>query len=151
MSTPATQRPLSTERNQRDAMYHQFTDSARSTMLAANRQAERYGHSYIGNLHILLGAIEVAPEVFESASLDVVTIRDAAARLLKQTGSTGAKATLVSALEQAKAYGDGTAGVLHVLLGMLIVPDTSVVALFREVDERIDDVRQRLLASLDTD
>lgn len=92
-------------------MYQQFTDPARRTMLAANRQAERYRHSYIGNLDILLGAIEVAAEVFEPASLNVVQIHNVAVRLLKQTGSTGAKATLVSALEQAKTYGNGTVSV----------------------------------------
>lgn len=39
-------------------MYDRFTDRARTSMLLTRRAAERFGHTYIGTEHLLLGVIE---------------------------------------------------------------------------------------------
>ena len=93
--------------------YERFTAAARKIMLVANREADQHGHDYVGNLHILFAAIETAPEVLTSASVNIEHLRDATGERLRRTPTAGAKTTIMNALAESQSRGDDVVDVRH--------------------------------------
>lgn len=126
------------------AMYERFTDSFRNVMKTANSHAERFAHNYMGCLHMLLGAIDVAPEAFHSTSVDTVRLRETAVRRLEHSESVGGKAGIESSFEHARLRGSSTVDVPHLLMGILSSPDDAVTSVFDDLQLDIDDVLRQL-------
>ena len=135
-------------------MYERFTDNARQCMLAANREAQRLKQDHIGGLHIVIGVINSAPDVcelLEKSATDINELRAAAVEIVMKTHSGGAKRSIEKAMDQARISNSKVIDVVHILLGTLIDPDESVVALFDQVDTNIDVVTKLLSDHLRSD
>ncbi|MGV3484770.1 MAG: Clp protease N-terminal domain-containing protein [Planctomycetaceae bacterium] len=131
-------------------MYEYLTDAVRKTMMAASEHADHFKHDYVGCLHMLLGAIDIAPETLESKSVDVAQLRGSAINQLEHAQSSGGKAAIESALEQARLHESSVVDVAHLLVGILSRPDDAVKCVFDDLHLDMDDVRRRLSDDLGT-
>jgi ATP-dependent Clp protease ATP-binding subunit ClpA len=135
-------------------MYERFTDNARQCMLAANRVAQQLKQDHIGGLHIVIGVINSAPdacELLEKSATDINELRAAAVEIVMTTHSGGAKRSIEKAMDQARISNSKVIDVVHILLGTLMDPDESVVALFDQVGTNIDVVTKLLSDHLRSD
>ena len=113
-------------------MFEPFTDCARKIMQLANKQAQRFGHEYIGTEHILLGLAQegngVAANVLKNLHVDLSDIRKAAEKFtIPGTGDTKGKLRLSPEADRVIQYAMAAArelnhnyiGSEHLLLGLL--------------------------------
>lgn len=128
-------------------MLTQITDAARRSMAAANREAVRQSHDYVGSLHIIVGLVDASPAargILERASVDVNALRAMACKVLATTQSTGAAPAIKEASKLAQHFKSTAVDAPHVLLGALTVADESVIAVFEAVGADINDARRIL-------
>ena len=114
-------------------MFERFTEHARNVMALANREAQRFGHEYIGTEHILWGlakeATGIAAAVLEHFNVDLKPLRAEVETLLdkrphldtveKLPSSSHAKEVVTFAIEEARSLGHNYIGTEHLLLGMM--------------------------------
>ena len=126
-------------------MFERFTDGLRAAMRAAQEEARRYGHEYVGTEHILLGLLRDTdtfrkwllvlggdPEALRAAmeaalvACDWVTQGDQ----LPQTPS--AKRAVLHAVDAGRQYAQGWyVGSHHMLLGLLLTEDCPAAHVLR--------------------
>lgn len=116
--------------------------------MTANQHANHFKHDYVGCLHMLIGAVDIAPGTLESKSIDVARLREAAVSRLERASSVGGKAAIESAIEQARTHDSAIVDVPHLLVGILSTPDDAVVGVFDDLHLDIEDVRRRLSGDL---
>lgn len=129
-------------------MYERFTDAVRKIMMTASQHANHFKHDYVGCLHMLVGAVDIAPGTLESKSIDVARLREAAVSRLERASSVGGKAAIESAIEQARTHDSAIVDVPHLLVGILSEPDDAVMYVFADLQLDIDDVRRRISGDL---
>jgi Clp amino terminal domain, pathogenicity island component len=144
-------------------MFERFTDQARATIVAAQAEARKLSHSYIGTEHILLGLIRDDDS--------------AAARALAQTGvsaeqvrahihevvprgtqppeghipfTPGAKRTLEEALREAVRLHHDVIGPEHLLLGLMLAGEGTAAQALGHAGADLERVREVVAGQLGT-
>jgi ATP-dependent Clp protease ATP-binding subunit ClpC len=114
-------------------MFERFTEHARHVMALASREAQQFGHEYIGTEHILWGLAKevegVAAAVLEHFNVDLKPLRAEVETLLekrphldevvKLPPSAHAKEVVTFAIEEARSLGHNYIGTEHLLLGLM--------------------------------
>ena len=129
-------------------MYGQFSDTVRQIMMSADSEAKKHRHDYIGCLHIIVGAIDVSPSLFESVSIEVARLRKLSVDRLDAAHSSGAKSAIDSAINQAHLHNSSVVDVAHLMIGVLSQPDDAVRLVFSDAKLDIDLVRKQLTDNL---
>jgi ATP-dependent Clp protease ATP-binding subunit ClpC len=120
-------------------MFDRFTSPARRVVVAAQHNARRLGHSYIGTEHMLLGMVQVhdgvTAQVFDELRVTLDTLdayvlaRTTVPATLEATQTPvftpRAKNVLELALRESLQLGHNFIGVEHLLLGALRVPEAT--------------------------
>lgn len=136
-------------------------------MALANREAQQFGHEYIGSEHILWGlAKEVdggAAAVLEHFGVDLKPLRAEVETLLerrphrdaveKLPPSPHAKEVVTYAIEEARSLGHSSIGTEHLLLGLMrdaeMVSAQVLATLGLEINAVRDEVRRLAPPSYD--
>jgi ATP-dependent Clp protease ATP-binding subunit ClpA len=145
-----------------------FTPGAKRVLEAALREALRFGHSYIGTEHVLLGVLHeedgVAAETLGALGTDGPTVRRRLDETMAQTGppprpgteratvsppgglalSGELAAVLGEAFAVAQARGEPMARPVHLFLAAVERPDGAAGDMLREVGVDPQDIRARL-------
>jgi len=114
-------------------MFERFTEHGRHVLALANREAQHFGHDYIGTEHILWGLAKeiegVAAAVLEHFDVDLKPLRKEVETLLdsrphmesvdKLPQSQQAKDVVAYAVEEARALHHKHIGTEHILLGLM--------------------------------
>jgi len=139
-------------------MFERFTEHARHVMALANREAQQFGHEYIGTEHILWGLARevsgVAVAVLEHFNVDLKPLRKEVEALLesrphKETvealpQSQQAKAVVTCAVEEARALHHNYIGTEHLLLGLMRDSETVSAQVLANLGLRLDAVREEV-------
>ncbi len=132
-------------------MYERFTDDARRAMQAANQEAMRHGHDYIGVEHILLGILAQPGIVAEACeSLGVPASRVASAvrsELQKEPASRSplqAKRVIEYAIEASRAWWLDSIGTDHVMLVILNAAPPDLIIAIESAGLRCADLKNEL-------
>jgi len=113
-------------------MFERFTDRARQTVVLAQEEARRLGHSYIGTEHLLLGLLRegegVAAQTIGRMGISLADVRSDVVRIIGDTSEspTGhipftprSKKVLELSLREAMQLGHNYIGTEHILLGLV--------------------------------
>ena len=145
-----------------DPNYERFTERARKVMQLANQEAQRFNHEYVGTEHILLGLVKegsgVAANVLKNLDVDLRKIRFEVEKLV-QSGpdmvtmgklplTPRAKKVIEYAIEEARSLGHGYVGTEHLLLGLLREPEGVAAQVLRNLNLRLEEVRETVLELL---
>jgi hypothetical protein len=111
-----------------------YTERATHALVAAEREARRFRHEYVGTEHVLLGLVQVggvAANVLENLSIDLGKIRREVERIV-QHGPDGAQVltgrlprtpradrAIDYSAEEARSLHHDHVGIEHLLLGLL--------------------------------
>ncbi len=115
-----------------------FTDRARKVMALANQEAERLNHEYIATEHILLGIVKEggggAAQALAKIQGELSAIRLEVERIVKPGSeplprgrrklTAHSKKTIALAIEEARSMNHNHTGTEHLLLGLLLQPET---------------------------
>jgi ATP-dependent Clp protease ATP-binding subunit ClpC len=144
-------------------MFERFTDRARRVVVAAQEEAMRLDHDYIGTEHILLGLVHdgvggVAAKALESQGASAQAVRQHVEGLISRgerapSGhipfSEQAKAALRLSLEESRALGHDYIGTEHILLGLLRQGDGVAARVLSELGVNLDGAREQVIQLLD--
>ena len=113
-------------------MFERFTDRARQTVVLAQEEARRLGHSYIGTEHLLLGLLRegdgVAAQALGRMGISLADVRSDVVRIIGETGESPSghipftprsKKVLELSLREAMQFGHNYIGTEHILLGLV--------------------------------
>ncbi len=140
-----------------------FTPRAQQVLALARKEADRFGHNYVGTEHLLLGLIKlgqgVAVNVLERMGLDLDTVR---VEVEKQVGSSSGQKTtgnipytprvkkvLALANKEAKGLNHSYVGTEHLLLGLLREGEGVAAMVLKSLDVDIQRTRNEILAEID--
>lgn len=128
----ATHRPHAWRPSTRTTHFNAFTPGAHDALIAAQEEAQRLGHNFLGTEHILLGLLSPEGGVSTSLLHDLGVDRARARRAVERTigranrsprGSlcltVRAKRVIKLATEEAQRQGRRTISTEHLLLGIL--------------------------------
>jgi hypothetical protein len=139
-------------------MYERFTDKARKIMQLANKEAQRFGHEYIGTEHILLGLIEdgrgVAFNVLKNLGVDLNELRFEVVRLVhrgpesftpdKLPQTPRGKKVLEYAMDEARKLKHNYVGTEHILLGLLREEEGVASVVLKQHGLELNQVREEI-------
>ena len=139
-------------------MFERFTEHARHVMALANREAQQFGHDYIGTEHILWGLARevsgVAAVVLEHFDVDLKPLRKEVETLLesqphKETvealpQSQQAKDVIKYAIEEVRSLGHNYVGTEHILLGLMRDSDMVSAQVLANLGLQLDAVRDEV-------
>jgi ketosteroid isomerase-like protein len=138
-----------------------FTPRARKVFQLANQEANRLCHDHVGTEHLVLGLVKArAGPAFETLSkfgFDLPMLRDELGKLSPAT--TGSclgvlprradiQRTIDCAQEKAGELNHDLVGTGHLLLALLLLPDTKGHFLLGQVTGELDELRVQILAAL---
>jgi ATP-dependent Clp protease ATP-binding subunit ClpA len=134
-------------------MYGRFTESARAVMIAANEEAKRVNHEYIGSDDILVGLAvgegNVAAQAIAS-HLNVEAIRQKLAEMRRIEGpaTSRAKKVIENAMNEARRLSHLQVGPEHVLLGLLHDASSDASRALSELGIDLDQMKLEILNQL---
>jgi ATP-dependent Clp protease ATP-binding subunit ClpC len=134
-------------------MYERFTESARSVMQAANQEAKRVNHDYIGTDDILIGVAvgeaTLATHVL-AKHVNVDTIRQKLAELprIEDSTTSRAKKTVEQAMSEARRLFHFRVGPEHLLLGLLSDASSDASRALSELGVNLDEMESEILSQL---
>ena len=111
--------------------FDRFDDAARNVLTAAQDEAQRFNHNYIGTEHLLLGVVRVesvASQVLRARGVDADKVRTAVEFIIGRgdtdvSGEVGltprAKRVIELSIEEARHLNAKFIGAEHILLGLL--------------------------------
>ncbi len=140
-----------------------FTPRAQQVLQLAKKEAQRFGHDFIGTEHLLLGVIKlaqgVAVAVLQSMNLDLETVRMEVEKHSPPTGATmqegdipptpRVKKVLQLAAQEARSLNYNYIGTEHILLGLLREGEGAAAKILRSLDVDAEAVRNEVLKALD--
>jgi len=140
-------------------MFERFTDRARKVMALANQEAQRLNHEYIGTEHILLGLVKegsgVGANVLKNLDVDLRKVRLEVEKLVKAgpemvtmgklPQTPRAKKVIEYAIEEARNLNHNYVGTEHLLLGLLREHDGVAAQVLRNLNLKLDEVREEVL------
>jgi ATP-dependent Clp protease ATP-binding subunit ClpC len=113
-------------------MFERFTDRARQTVVLAQEEARRLGHSYIGTEHLLLGLLRegegVAAQAIGRMGISLADVRSDVVRIIGEASESPSghipftprsKKVLELSLREAMQLGHNYIGTEHILLGLV--------------------------------
>ncbi len=141
---------------------HNFTPRAQQVLALSRKEADRFGHNYVGTEHVLLAIIAsgrgVAAKVLPKLGLDLERVR---AMVEKQIGpaldrrATGnvpytprVKKVLALAGREAKALNHSYIGTEHMLLGLLAEGEGVAARVLKACNVNLEQCRAEILAVL---
>ena len=140
-----------------------FTPRAQQVLALARKEADRFGHNFVGTEHLLLGLIKlgqgVAVNVLQRMGLDLEMVRQEVEKEVRG-GAEGkvsgnipytprVKKVLSLAAKEAKALNHTYVGTEHILLGLLREGDGVAAKVLKNLDVDIEQCRQEILKELD--
>ena len=140
-------------------MFERFTDDARKVMVQANKQAQQFGHGYIGTEHILLGLLEessyTGATILKDLGVDTDKLLSEVEQLPKSRAdktrmvgkspqSERAVNVIKYAIEEAKALEHDYIGTEHILLGLLRETDGIAAQVLTNLRVKLQDVREKV-------
>jgi ATP-dependent Clp protease ATP-binding subunit ClpC len=144
-------------------MYERFTERARNVIRnAAQLEAERFNHEYIGTEHFLLGIVKegtgVAASVLQNEEIKLRQVRLELERRL-QTGpdtvyrgrlpqTPQAHKTIEYSMEEARNLKHNYVGTEHVLLGLLRVDDGLAAQVLTSLGLTLENARREVIRTL---
>ncbi len=140
-----------------------FTPRAQQVLALARKEADRFGHNYVGTEHLLLGLIKlgqgVAVNVLERMGVELDAVR---MEVEKHVGSGGGhktmgnipytprvKKVLALANKEAKALNHSYVGTEHLLLGLLREGEGVAARVLSSLELDIQQTRNEILAEID--
>ena len=140
-----------------------FTPRAQQVLALARKEADRFGHNFVGTEHLLLGLIKlgqgVAVNVLQRMGLDLEMVRQEVEKEVrggvegKVSGNIPytprVKKVLSLAAKEAKALNHTYVGTEHILLGLLREGDGVAAKVLKNLDVDIEQCRQEILKELD--
>lgn len=137
--------------------YEQFTEDARSAMQAANQQAKRVGHEYIGTDDFLIG-IAAGPnhtvaDVLRRHDITVPKLRACLRHLPRMEGSEAvgnprAKDAVANAMARARDLHHLEINSAHLLLGILDCTDSDGCRALAEAGANVEQMKLDILRQL---
>ena len=113
-------------------MFERFTDRARQTVVLAQEEARRLGHTYIGTEHLLLGLLRegegVAAQALGRLGISLTDVRSDVVRIIGELSEAPSghipftprsKKVLELSLREALQLGHNYIGTEHILLGLV--------------------------------
>ena len=139
-------------------MFERFTEHARHVLALANREAQHFGHDYVGTEHILWGLAKevtgVAATVLEHFDVNLKPLRQEVETLLegqphrasveKLPQSQAAKKVVTHAIEEARALGHNYIGTEHLLLGLMCDSEMVSAQVLANLGLQLDAVRAEI-------
>lgn len=147
-----------------DENLNNFTPRAQQVLALARKEADRFGHNFVGTEHLLLGLIKlgqgVAVNVLQRMGLDLDNVRQEVEKEVGSGGTEGkaggnipytprVKKVLALAAREAKALNHTYVGTEHILLGLLREGDGVAAKVLKNLDVDIEACRQEILKELD--
>jgi SAM-dependent methyltransferase len=135
-------------------MYEKFTDAARAAMQAANHEAQRVRHDYIGTDDILIGLMvgeaNFATQAITShVSLEEVRQKLAAMPKVENAASPSrAKKIVEQALTEARAHAHLYIGTEHLILGVLHDTESDACRALQELGLDLQQLKADIAANL---
>ncbi len=140
-----------------------FTPRAQQVLALARKEADRFGHNFVGTEHLLLGLIKlgqgVAVNVLQRMGLDLEMVRQEVEKEVRGGGegkvsgnipyTPRVKKVLSLAAKEAKALNHTYVGTEHILLGLLREGDGVAAKVLKNLDVDIEQCRQEILKELD--
>jgi ATP-dependent Clp protease ATP-binding subunit ClpA len=133
-------------------MYERFTDDARRAMQAANQEAMRLGHEYIGVEHTLLGILAqpgIVADSVRALGVDSAKVSESVRRVIDPTDTRtrciSAKAVIEEAIADSRKRGHETIGTDHVMLAILRAYTPSLKAAMEGAGLTAQEMRHELL------
>ncbi len=140
-----------------------FTPRSQQVLALARKEADRFGHNYVGTEHLLLGLIKlgqgVAVNVLERMGIDLDAVR---MEVEKHVGTGGGhktmgnipytprvKKVLALANKEAKALNHSYVGTEHLLLGLLREGEGVAARVLSSLEIDIQQTRNEILAEID--
>ncbi len=144
-------------------MFDRFTDRARKVMALANQEAQRFNHAYVGTEHVLLGLIRegsgVAASVLRNMGVNLKQLRLEIEKTVQSGPNTvtigklpftpTAKRVIELSFEEARSLGHNYVGTEHLLLGLLREQDGVAARVLRNLDLKLEEVREAVLGFLE--
>ena len=144
--------------------FERFTERAKKTLTLAQEEAERWGHSYIGTEHLLLGLLRgegsLAHRVLRNLDVDVAKVRqridevlarqDEAAAVRQIVPTSRVKKVIELSFEEARRMGHKSVGTEHLLLGLLIEGEGIGAHVLEDLGVTLDRVRAQVTRLLRT-
>jgi ATP-dependent Clp protease ATP-binding subunit ClpA len=141
--------------------FDRFTDEARSALIYAQDEAQRFNHNYIGTEHLLLGLLRVtggqAPAALESQRVDLSKVRTAVEFIIGRGGrpilgevglTPRAKRVIELAIEEARAAEAGAITDGHLLLGVVREGDGIAAGVLESLGVQLDRLRRDVATSV---
>ncbi len=141
--------------------FSRFTRQARHVLTLAQEEAVRLHHNYIGTEHLLLGLTReeegTAARVLHGFQVDSNRLREVVREIAGEgRADPGTRLSLTPrmkraielAVEQARGMGMHYISPVHLLWGVLALPDSIAVSALHELGVTEDKVRERLLAEV---
>jgi dihydroneopterin aldolase len=142
-------------------MFERLTERARKVMVHAQEEARRFGHSYIGTEHILLGLLRedegVAARALERLNISLRGAREQVESIVgygEESMGTQApftprsKKVLELALREAMQLGHNYIGTEHILLGLIRENEGVASQMLAGMGVEADEVRRELARML---
>jgi ATP-dependent Clp protease ATP-binding subunit ClpC len=128
-------------------------------MALANQEAQRFNHEYIGTEHVLLGLVKegsgVGANVLKNLDIDLRKVRMEVEKLVKSgpemvtmgrlPQTPRAKKVIEYAIEEARNLNHNYVGTEHLLLGLLREQDGVAAQVLRNLNVKLEDVREEVL------
>jgi ATP-dependent Clp protease ATP-binding subunit ClpC len=141
-------------------MFEYFTEKAIAVIMAAQEEARRLGHSYVGTEQVLLGLIRVEGSFSASVLSEFGVTLDAARREVEAIVGRGSgsvpteipftpktKRVFELAFEQARQFNQTYVGPTHLLLSLIQDRDNVAVKVLEKLGVDLNDLHQRLVQS----
>ena len=139
-------------------MFERFTERARHVIELAGREAQRFGHDYVGTEHLLWGLAKenhgVAAAVLEHFGVDLKPLRREVDALLKMRPhvesverlpqSTHVKEAIQYAIEEARSMHHSYVGTEHILLALMRNSETVAAQVLANLGLQLDAVREEV-------
>jgi len=142
-------------------MFERFTERARKVVVLAQEEAVRFGHSYIGTEHLLLGLIRedegVAARALGSLNVTLSKVREQVESIVgygeeKMGGQAPftprSKRHLEFALREALRLGHNYIGTEHILLGLVSENEGNAARVLSNLGVNPDKVRREVVRVL---
>ena len=143
-------------------MFERFTDRARKVMALANQEAQRFNHEYIGTEHVLLAIIKegsgVGATALKDCDISLRKIRIEVERLVKSGSDVvtmgklpytpRVKTLFDNAIVAARDQNHNYIGTEHLLLGLLMDPDSLATQVLTNLGVTAKIIREDVLRLL---
>ena len=140
-----------------------FTPRAQQVLALARKEAQRFGHNYVGTEHLLLGLIKlgqgVAVAALQAMGLELETVRYEVEKHsgphqdTQQEGpppvTSRVRRVIALAAKEARALNYNYIGTEHLLLGLLREGDGVAARILRNLNVDADAVRGEVMKALD--